>query len=61
VTNTYQVRVSDDSGTFELGDGYTQVTNLPPGETVSWNASVTFSNPPTGPVTCMVIDVLANY
>lgn len=61
VTNTYIISVSDDSGSFELGSGNTQVTNLPPSQTANWIAPVTFSNPPTGPVSCMVIDVLANY
>ena len=61
VTNTYIVSVSDDSGSFELGTGNTQVTNLPPGHTTSWSSSVTFSNAPTGPVMCSVIDVIANY
>jgi hypothetical protein len=61
VTNTYIVTVSDDSGSFELGGGDTEVVNVPPGHTVSWSAKVTFSNAPTGPVSCSVIDVLANY
>ena len=61
MTNTYIVSVSDDSGSFELGDGNTQVTNLPPAHSASWSAPVTFSNPPTGPVSCTVIDVEANY
>ncbi len=61
VTNSYIISVSDDSGSFELGDGNAQVTNVLPGQTTSWSAPVSFSNPPTGPVQCMVIDVMANY
>lgn len=60
VTNTYYVSVLDDGGAIEEGNGYTQVTNLAPGATAYWNAPVTFSNPPTGAVSCMVDDVLAN-
>jgi len=61
ITNTYIISVSDDSGSFELGDGNAQVTNLGVGETASWSAPVIFSNPPTGPINCMIIDVIANY
>jgi hypothetical protein len=61
ITNTYIIEVTDDSGSFELGSGNTEVTNLPAGQTATWTAAVSFSNSPTGPVTCSVDDVLTNY
>jgi len=61
IVNTYIIEVSDDSGSFELGTGNTEVVNLAPGATTTWSSPVTFSNPPTGPVSCSVNDVMANY
>jgi len=60
VTNTYIVAVSDDAGSFELGDGDAEIVNLPPGATTQWVAPVTFSNAPTGPVSCSVLEVTSN-
>lgn len=59
--NTYIIVVSDDSGSFELGTGTTEVVNLRPGGTTTWTSPVTFSNQPTGPVSCAILDVMANY
>lgn len=57
--NTYIVSVEDDGGSFELGDGNVELT-VPAGATQSWTAPVTFSNPPTAPVSCLVAAVLTN-
>lgn len=58
----FQIQVrEDDSGSSEVGSGYTQVTNLAFGKTASWNAPVSFADPPTGSVSCSVVDVVANY
>lgn len=61
ITNTYIISATDDSGSFELGDGTAEVVNLAPHQSTSWTAPVQFSNTPTGPVSCSVDDVLANY
>lgn len=62
VYTNFQIQVrEDDSGSSEVGSGYVQVTNVGLGNTVNWNAPVSFANPAAGPVNCTVIDVVANY